>query len=64
MFPIFLIDVTMIASIIRNFLSYNGQTEGRFWEAFLDSVDAGGIYDLFEDFKRYLSKNGVLSISH
>jgi hypothetical protein len=42
----------------------NGQTEGRFWEAFLDSVGAGGIYDLFEDFKRYLGKNGVLSISH
>jgi hypothetical protein len=41
----------------------NGQTDGRFWEEFLDSVGAGGIYDLFEDFKRYLGKNGVLSIS-
>lgn len=41
----------------------NGQTEGRFWEAFVESVNHGGIHDLFEDFKRYLGGKGILNIS-
>jgi len=40
----------------------NGQTQGRFWEAFVDSINHGGIYDLFENFKKYLGGKGVLTI--
>ncbi|EXG87852.1 hypothetical protein K413DRAFT_4753 [Clostridium sp. ASBs410] len=32
-----------------------GVTDGDFWQAFVDSVSRGGIYDLFQDFKKYLS---------
>lgn len=42
----------------------NGQTEGKFWETFLESIDHGGVYDLFENFKRYLGDKGILTISH
>lgn len=40
----------------------NGQTQGRFWDAFVESINHGGIYDLFEDFKKYLGGKGVLTI--
>ena len=37
-----------------------GQTDGRFWETFLESIDAGGIYDIFEDFKKWLRDKGIM----
>ncbi|MEY8352608.1 hypothetical protein AALB39_04535 [Lachnospiraceae bacterium 54-53] len=37
-------------------------TDGDFWQAFVDSVNHGGIYDLFADFKRYLSSTAGLTI--
>lgn len=40
----------------------NGQTEGRFWDTFLESIGHGGMYDLFEDFKKYLGGKGILTI--
>lgn len=39
-----------------------GQTDGRFWDSFLDSVGHGGIYDLFEEFEKYLNGKGLLSL--
>jgi hypothetical protein len=39
-----------------------GETDGRFWETFLDSIDAGGIYDIFDDFKKWLGNKGILTI--
>lgn len=39
-----------------------GQTEGRFWESFLDSIGANGVYDIFENFKKYLNGRGILTI--
>jgi hypothetical protein len=40
----------------------NSQTSGRFWESFLESIGHGGIYDLFEDFKKSLNGKGLLTI--
>jgi len=37
-------------------------TDGDFWQSFVDSVNHGGIYDLFADFKKYLSSNAGLTI--
>lgn len=37
-------------------------TDGDFWQAFVDSVNHGGIYDLFVDFKKYLSSTAGLTI--
>lgn len=37
-------------------------TDGDFWQAFVDSVKHGGIYDLFVDFKKYLSSTAGLTI--
>lgn len=35
------------------------QTPGRFWESFVDSVNHGGIYDIFNSFKKSLRKKGL-----
>ena len=40
-----------------------GQTEGRFWDTFIESIDKGGVYDIFEDFKRYLINSGLMVIT-
>ena len=37
-------------------------TDGDFWQAFIDSVNHGGIHDLFAEFKKYLSGKSNLSI--
>ncbi|SEU08265.1 hypothetical protein SAMN05443270_3012 [Lacrimispora sphenoides] len=37
-------------------------TDGDFWQSFVDSVNHGGIYDLFVDFKKYLSSTAGLTI--
>ncbi|WP_143322864.1 hypothetical protein [Clostridium sp. HBUAS56010] len=37
-------------------------TDGDFWQAFVDSVNRGGMYDLFQDFKKYLSSTVGISI--
>ena len=37
----------------------NGQTDGRFWESFVESVNHGGIHDIFEDFKKHLKGTGL-----
>lgn len=34
------------------------QTEGRFWEEFLNAVGHGGVYDMFIGFKRFISSKG------
>jgi hypothetical protein len=39
-----------------------GVTDGDFWQSFVDSVNHGGIYDLFVDFKKYLSSTAGLTI--
>lgn len=39
-----------------------GVTDGDFWQAFVNSVKHGGMYDLFQDFKRYLSSTVGISI--
>jgi hypothetical protein len=50
----------MIANGIHGSESF-GVTEGRFWDSFLESID-GGIYDIFEDFKKWLGDKGILTI--
>jgi len=37
-------------------------TDGDFWQSFVDSVNHGGIYDLFADFKKYLNSTAGLQI--
>lgn len=37
-------------------------TDGDFWQAFIDSVSHGGIYDLFDNFKKYLGNSVGLVI--
>jgi len=37
-------------------------TEGDFWQSFVDSVNHGGIYDLFVDFKKYLGTTVGLQV--
>ena len=34
------------------------QTEGRFWEEFLNAVGHSGVYDMFIGFKRFIASNG------
>lgn len=38
------------------------QTEGRFWDTFLDSLKNDGILNIFDDFKDYLTKTGLVKI--
>lgn len=37
-------------------------TDGDFWQSFIDSVNHGGIYDLFADFKKYLGNSVGLTV--
>lgn len=37
-------------------------TDGDFWQSFVDSVNHGGIYDLFADFKKYISNTAGLTV--
>lgn len=53
---------SLAAEGIHGFIGENNnppQTSGRFWEAFIDSIDHGGIYDFFSGFKSYLIKSGL-----
>lgn len=34
------------------------QTEGRFWEEFLNAIGHGGTYDMFVGFKRFIASKG------
>jgi hypothetical protein len=36
------------------------QTEGRFWEEFLNAIGHGGVYDMFVGFKRFIASKGYL----
>ena len=38
-----------------------GTTDGRFWEAFLKSLGYGGVYNIFEKFKKQIGKNCMVS---
>lgn len=38
------------------------QTEGRFWEEFLNAIGEGGVYNMFQDFMRYMNNKGYLII--
>lgn len=34
------------------------QTEGRFWEEFLNAIGHGGVYDMFIGFKKFIASKG------
>jgi hypothetical protein len=39
-----------------------GVTSGRFWETFLEEIGEGGIYDIYQSFKKYLGDKCNLNI--
>lgn len=38
------------------------QTEGRFWEEFLNAIGEGGVYNMFQDFMKFMNNKGYLVI--